>query len=487
MTHIAPLAHLLRTTPRKLAAVGLLAVAVWPGAATAGGILVARFGGEHGHPTTDDVAAIYYNPAGMALATGTRLYLDGSFAHRSATYTRPAEAIDNPLAAGERRGGTPADGIAVNSGESTLSNLLASPFVGINSNLGVENLGVGVAFFTPFGGQQLWDQTQASARYPGAIDSPARWASIEGTIRSSYIAAGVAYRIPAAKLSLGVTGNLVLSSVDTIRARNANGTDDLETSTGALQEGRSYMNVSGKTGSIGAGVIWQPADNLWIGGSYQSKPGFGEMQLEGRLKQKLGALAPTDDGVEVHQTLPEVVRYGIRMRPTKDVELRLFGDYARWSAMKTQCLLSTSDANRKCGVEADGRIAAGASGVIVSIPRNWQDTYGLRAGGSYWVSPAVELLLGAGYDSNAVPSSTIDPALFDMDKATVSAGGRLKLAGEKLVLDATFTQVIYFTRTVAPRPNDGSQTLMPPSRQSDMAGKYEQQVSALVVGVGYTF
>ena len=36
----------------------------------ASGFYVARFGGEHGHPTTDNLSAIYYNPAGLSLGLG---------------------------------------------------------------------------------------------------------------------------------------------------------------------------------------------------------------------------------------------------------------------------------------------------------------------------------------------------------------------------------------------------------------------------------
>ena len=66
--------------------------------AQASGLLAVRFGGEHGHPTTSNPTAIYFNPAGMSLMGGTRLMLDGTFAWRSLTYTRDPGAIDNVLA-----------------------------------------------------------------------------------------------------------------------------------------------------------------------------------------------------------------------------------------------------------------------------------------------------------------------------------------------------------------------------------------------------
>ncbi len=458
------------------------------GTAHAGGFLVARFGGEHGHPTTSDPSALYYNPAGLALTSGTRVYIDGSFALRTATYDRPAGAIDHVGT------GTPTDGVSVNSGRATLSNAIASPFFGVATDFGQPDLAVGLSFSTPFGGPSVWDShdTLKSSPYPGAVDGPQRWASIDGTIRSSYVTLGGAYRIAPARLSIGIAANLVLSQLNTVRARNGNGSDDLVSSSGAVQEGRSVIDVSGTTGSIGAGLVWQPIDELWIGASYQSQPGFGEMKMEGTLDSKLAGAPMTHDKVDVLQSLPDVVRWGGRYRPTKQIEVRLFGDFARWSVFDKQCLLNQNDPKRSCKLNPDGTIdtAGGGSGVTFAVPRNWKNTFGVRAGGSYWVTPEVEAFVGGGYDSNAVPSSTIDPALFDMNKGTASAGARVTLLEQKLVVDATFTQVFYASRTVAPRARDATGegvSVAPPSRQPDMAGTYSQAASVLVVGVGYTF
>ena len=57
----------------------------------ASGFYVARFGGEHGHPTTDNLSAIYYNPAGLSLGAGTRLTIDANLAWRAGSYERPEE------------------------------------------------------------------------------------------------------------------------------------------------------------------------------------------------------------------------------------------------------------------------------------------------------------------------------------------------------------------------------------------------------------
>ena len=76
-----------------------------PSAAAASGFLLPTLGGEPGHPTTSRPVSLYYNPAGIALESGTRFYVEGLIGYHRATYDRPAAAIDNPLAPGGRNPG----------------------------------------------------------------------------------------------------------------------------------------------------------------------------------------------------------------------------------------------------------------------------------------------------------------------------------------------------------------------------------------------
>lgn len=449
-----------------LAAVGLPA-----GRAGASGFLAARFGGEHGHPTTSNPTALYYNPAGLALATGTRLYLSGTFAYRTASYDRPADAIDNPAT------GTPQDAIAANSGEGTLANFLVSPFAGVVSDLGIPNLGVGLGFYVPFGGQSEWDKNEAyegSDRYPGAVDGVNRWWSIDGTIRTLYFTAGGAYRIPDLRLSLGLGVNLVKTEVHTGRARNSTGLDDMVADAeGTLQEGRSLIDVSGWHLALGAGVIWEPVDNLLVGLSYQSQPGFGEQQLEGTLDTVLGTGKPDEEDIKFFQEIPDVIRLGLRYR-TLPWEYRLFGEYVRWSVFESQCLIK-ADLD-ECQIKPDG-----SGNAILNIPRNWEDAFGIRGGVSHWFSEGLEVYVGAGYDSNAAPDEGIDAALMDQPKVTGALGGRFELL-EGLVLQPTLTHVYYFEREV-----DDPRSHVPPSKSPDHSGTYNQAVTALDLALEYTF
>jgi long-chain fatty acid transport protein len=453
--------------------------------AHAGGFSVARFGGEHGTPTTGDPTAMYYNPAGLAFGKGTNVYVEGLFAFRSLTYDRPAGAIDN-VTNGPGEAGTPSgQGVAANSGEAKLFNPIVSPFIGIATDFGVENLGVAVGFYTPFGGTSIWDDNEAfrgNTQFPGAVDGQQRWHNIEGTIRSSYITAAGAYRIPSAKIAFGLGANVVLSEVSTVRARNADGTDNLVSASGAVAEGRSFLDVSHVGFALGAGVIYEPTPELRVGLSYQSQPNFGNMTLSGTIDNKLATAPATTGDAELIQALPDVIRLGVQYQATPELQLRFWGDFTRWSTFDKQCIIDASVEGRSCDIQEDGSETPDSSGIIANIPRFWKNTFGLRASASYNFTPNVEINGGLGYDGNAVPDRTMESSLPDMNKMTVSLGSRIGLLDDSLDLVIAFTQVIYFNRSVDPM-----NPLSSPSRLPDGAGDYSQWVSVLALGVGYHF
>lgn len=454
--------------------------------AQAGGIATARFGGEYGHPTADHPTAIYYNPAGLALGSGTRIFVESLFVYRTASYDRPEGAIDNV------GNGTPADAVDANSGEATLGNFIVSPFLGVASDLGVENLGVGMAFFVPFGGQATWDKNpdyEGNLAHPGAEDGIARWAGIEGSLRELYISSAVSYRLPGPRLSFGLSANLIRESVDTVRGRNADGSDDLVSGTGALREGRSLVEVAGTTFSVGLGAIWEATDNLRFGVSYQSQPGFGETSQQGELTFKFGSSPPGVSKIDFLQELPDITRVGMTFKPSDKLELRLAADYTRWSVFKKQCLVDRDIPDRDCTLGEDGGAVDETKGVIVNFNRNFRDTYGVRGGASYWLNEKTELAGGLTFDTSAVPLSTMDATFIDMNKVVATLGGRFMLTNE-LLLNLSYTHVFYFERKVEPRQRDAAGDAMGPSAPSgtpDGAGTYNQMVGFLSAGVEYQF
>ncbi|AGP40818.1 hypothetical protein BE04_17510 [Sorangium cellulosum] len=450
---------------RLALSVGLLGGLVWTAPAFAGGFATARFGGEHGNPITSNATAIYYNPAGIAESEGIHLFLDGNLALRAASYTHTQAPSDDVTAPG------------ANTGAASLLNLAASPMLGASAKLGDLALGAGV--YVPFGGAASWNTNSAfegHGELAGPVDGVQRWHSIESELQAMYFTLAAAYRIPALRLSLGVSGNLIRAQVNTVRARNASGDNLLAT------EGRSLLEVSGLHGSFGVGALVEAVpEQLWIGASYQSRPNVtGGETLEGTLTNRFNGVSSPPTDVELHQDLPDIVRLGARFAPAERLELRIFGDWTRWSTMENQCLTAVGAA---CEIRSDGS-AADPAGVVQNIARRWSDTFGVRAGISYWPRPSSEVFGGVGYDSNAVPDDTLDPSATDFHDVSFSVGGRFQVA-ERLHLAASYTHLFYVGRDTTGKSITAG--LAGSSRAPDSGGIYTQNIGVLNLNVDVAF
>jgi len=483
--------------------------------AHASGISAARFGGEHGHPTTDNPTAIYYNPAGIALSKGTHIFVDGTIALRWAGYERPAAGPDD-VAAGNypTQNSQELLGLApgANDGKASLFNAIASPFFGVSSDFGTDFIYGGIAAYFPFGGSAVWDRNsvyEGNEQFPGAVDGQQRWYSIDGSIRSMYITGAVAFNIRKIGLSIGLSGSAIRSNVTTLRARNADGSDDLVTTepvldengnpvspanngvvydadgNTTLKEGRSFVDVNGWQGGFGIGLVYDvlKQGKYFIGASYTSQPNIaGGMTLKGTLSSALTVGQADKGDAWLTQSLPDIFRLGVRIRPTDKYEIRAFADYTRWSVLDRQCLLNSEKNGDSCNFanvdnalndpeSFGGASEDAATGVTQQLPRFWKDAGGVRLGGSYWFIPELEGYLGAGYDSSAVPVETLDPALMDMNKFTISAGVRWQII-KHLAMAFTSTEVIYMRTST--KGKSVLNRFPAPTRQPSADGVYTQ-------------
>lgn len=478
------------STPNKTALAVSLITLLGSAPAFASGFAVARFGGAHGSASEQNAYSIYYNPAGLAGVDGYQLSLDVNWAYRNATYTRPESAIDDPEQ-------YDADGLEANSGEGSVSNFVYSPMIGFATDFRTDiPFGIGVGFFAPFGGQSVWEQGTSYDAYPGAVDGPNRWYVIEGTIRTLAFSIGGAYEIEPIRLSLGVAANLYLSEINTIRARTATGTDSLSA------EGRSWLDVASTDLGLGVGALWEPIeDQLFIGLSYQTAPGFdGQLEMTGDLTNVFPPNPGTPEDVTVTSQLPDIIRWGVRWHydrpgvthegaPVPLYEARLSGDITRWSRLENQCFMSDTfldgaDPYEFCAVNNDGSLVDEDNAVIQNLRRDWKDAFGVRLGLSWWVNRKVELIADLGYDSNAIPDETLEPALMDFNKVSVGLGGRFQLA-DFLHLGVLATDVIYFERDTT---DAGTQEeSRAPSRQPSSEGVYTQNIFLVNTNLDFSF
>jgi long-chain fatty acid transport protein len=460
------------TTPRRLAPIALASIfLVAPASALASGFETARFGGEHGTPADPNPTAVYYNPAALAETSGLQLLGEYDLAVRRATYTHTHAPTD----VNEPRG---ADG--GNNGTGTLLNAVGAPFLGGSYKL-AKGLAIGAAFYVPIGGVETWNQNaifRNSPKFAGPIDGAQRWYSITGEIVSMYWSLGIGYKIPGTGLSLGVSGNLIKTTIDTTRARTAMGNDDI------ANETRAHLDVSGFQGSFGAGLLYEAMkERLWFGLSYQARPNVsGGMKLDGTLNIYPLAVGAVDTAqkVSLYQEYPDILRAGLRGKPTPDTEVRLFGYWERWSDFQNQCISARDTA---CRVNDAGAAASGTT-PIQNLPRHWQDGFGVRAGGSYWVRKSIELIGGVGYDSNAVPDSRLEPVIFDVKMVTLATGARFDVT-RHLNVGLTYTNFFGIPRDTTGESVNAK--LPPPSTGPDAGGQYTQYIGLVSVALGVQF
>lgn len=473
-----------------------------PPAAHAAGFASAKFGGEQGTVVSTNPTALYYNPAGIAFSEGIHLYLDGELAMRHATWDHPADP-PNPML-------QPNAGLG-NSGEASLFNVFGGP--ALAATMKIQNLAIGVGLFVPFGGRVTWGQNSAFANVstsglancadknnpqcPLAVDGPQRWHIITGALTFIYATAGAAYKL--GPVSIGASGNFINSSITETQARTLTGGID------STVENRATLDVGGNNGSFAVGAMLEAVPNrLWVGGSYQAQPGLGPQTLKGTLNYVSGA-APnysatgtTHYDVDFHQSLPDIYRAGVRLRVTDAVELRLFGDYTRWSVMQSQCV-NIQGPGFGCGIfitknpmtngtDSTTGPQNGMGSTLADIQRNWKNTYSGHVGGSYWLKPEIELFAGAGYETGAAPDSTMEPGAMDSDNISIALGGRF-LLGHSFYLAGSYTHLQFFDRnvTTSELSSINGVPLNPPGQTQNGNGQYTQWIGIFDVNMEKQF
>jgi long-chain fatty acid transport protein len=446
-------------------AVALLSLPSAP--AHAAGFAAARFGGEHGNVTATNPTALYFNPAGIAFSSGIHLFVDGTLALRHATWTHAA-ALTDPA--------EPAGAMGANVGKATLFNVFGGPMLGASAKLG--DLALGVSLTVPFGGRAHWghnDKFEGATTFPLAADGVQRWHGIEGSLTFIYLTAGLAYRL--GPIAIGVAGNFIRSSMQSTQAKTPTGDGDPD----LMREGRAVLDVKGSQGSFALGAMAEVVeDQFWLSASYQAQPGLGTMKLDGSLTTVYQG-GNTPFPVSFHQALPDITRFGARYKPTPRVEVRVFGEFARWSVMQTQCV---GLKDQECAVDSTGADASKGAAVLQNLRRKWNDTVALRAGASHWLAGGTELFAGVGLETAAVPDSTLDPGLGDANNFSGSLGGRFRL------MDALFVAGSYTHIQYQNRDNRGASRLadfMPPTKRPDGGGKYTQWIGLLNVNVELEF
>jgi long-chain fatty acid transport protein len=456
--------------------------------AHASGYLSARFGSDHGTPAMANPFAVYFNPAAMGGVKGTELTLDLAVALRSVTYDRPDSALSpRPDAAGLINDPSYR---AANTGQGKLLNVLPLPFLGGVSDLGTKNFRVGYGLYIPFGGLATWNQDRSfgsdvtSSAATVGKDGPQRWHNISGRILAIYNTLALAYRFEEPRLTIGASVSGILHEVQTVRARNEDGSDDVVGANGALREGRSYLTAKGFNLGAALGVYWQaPGDQLALGLSYTSQPGFGQTRMNGELTQQFGAIRPPSSAAtyDLVQTYPDIIRLGGTFKLNEQWHWRTDFEYVRWSVFENQCVVAEG---KPCNVDSRGAETGGTNDIILNIPRNWKDAIGARTGAAYFIEPETELFASGAVTTPAVPKSTIDASTIDALRLYGTLGVRHEFS-KHFALAGSYNFIYFF-----PVDTQGASTQYQyalPSKSPSSDGVYKSWIQFVDVNATVAF
>lgn len=190
----------------------------------------------------------------------------------------------------------------------------------------------------------------------------------------------------------------------------------------------SSVNVSGDDWAWGwnLGVLWNLTPDTRIGVHYRSSL---EYDLNGNvsfanpalpalpppLAQIGAALVPAVDGVlanggvEAHLKLPSITNVSFYSRIDPRWELMADAQYTNWSTIDDLTFKRTGT-------------GTGTGTVLISTPENFEDSWRLSAGASYYLNDKWKLRSGIAYDQSPVQDAERTPRLPDSDRYWLAAG-----------------------------------------------------------------
>ncbi|NVB82933.1 MAG: hypothetical protein HOV81_31435 [Kofleriaceae bacterium] len=211
------------------------------------------------------------------------------------------------------------------------------------------------------------------------------------------------------------------------------------------------LSANGVGAGMSLSALVRPTDRLRIGLAWHSPlnvttKGTGEFDFSG---------VPTTDTIEHEQHWPQWASLGVGYQATQDLRLAAQVDWTQWSNTDEITVV----------------FPAGALPDQI-YPEYWRDSWTVRAGGEYAISPLAALRAGAYFDQYAVPDQSLERQYLDSNKVGVSAGAsfhasqwRFDMAVDGIVpstrtVENNAAEVMNFTPLVNKAPGDHRGTLI---------------------------
>ncbi|RME28750.1 MAG: hypothetical protein D6806_02395, partial [Deltaproteobacteria bacterium] len=169
------------------------------------------------------------------------------------------------------------------------------------------------------------------------------------------------------------------------------------------------------------GLYAQPLDGLRLGVSWTSG---AKLLLPGRvsvlLPRLVAAFMVSENRVasdaRMHMDIPPALRAGVHWDITRWLVVRVNVEYVHWQVFRRLKITDMHFADSSGPVEALEDLDT------IVQEKNYRGAVDVRAGFRFYLAPWLMLFAGGGYDTNAVPSPSTDPALYDAEKFGLAGG-----------------------------------------------------------------
>jgi long-chain fatty acid transport protein len=426
----------------------LLAVTLAP--ARAASLDLLEVGGPYGTPGATNPSALWWNPAGLAVAGGKlQLLVDVAPTIGSVTAQR-----DNPdYGALTAQPGFPTT--YDYSGTDRLKFVGVVPFLGASSNLGVKGLGVGLGFAVPTGRGGESDQEWGSNRF----------AIRDGNVNATHLIAGAGYQWKD-KIAVGASVHLVhsswyansdISAYPDLRNAFADLHPELGTETfqdgfiedrhysstailGGAKDGGGHGALTDTTATFGLGLYLTPIRQLgvsvgYVHGESLTNEGDATLTFQCPPDYDSNALGVAEEGGFCHDGkpttvngtatvayhLPSRINVGVVLTPIERVRIEAMSAYVFWSSFDaytiTPNVLPTEFAflndNTKASVSAEQ----------INVERTWardnQNTFWVGLDGKVRLPGPLTVGARGVYDHHAIPDSALLANNIDNDDLTL--------------------------------------------------------------------
>ena len=357
---------------------------------------------------SEDLSAIYYNPAGIDYVEKHEFFL-------GITPILPTHKYSN-------------DTISVDSKK--MSFYLPNVYFATRVH---ERVVFGIGLYTPYGLGTDWD-----SKWTG------RYTSTYGEVRSAYLTPAVSVKLHD-MVSIGASFSWIWSDavikkkIDSGLALYSANPSSATASMIANPNYDSEFALDGDGGSVSytLGLMLRPFNRMQMGLTYISDT---DLEYDGTAKFShptlyyavLSQKMPAYQAGTAKLSLPSMFNVGVKYDLTTAWDAEFDVNFVNWSSYS------------KLVIDLEDDLP---SDTITQI-KDWEDTMVYRIGTSYDVSPLTTLRAGFLYDETPVPDETFDAQLPCSDRIGISVGlGRtVNLGGRSFCIDASYMYLMFSDR-----------------------------------------